>query len=123
LPIDEEDVALIFEDIHGGRSVLPPHHIPGRPALTRWNPDRGVFADNIVVMEVADADKHARACFGVNLDAQKAKSKFVMANEDVSTPDEMPMRRSPADVWGEEAQSVFERRSKEIERCRLAGVP
>jgi hypothetical protein len=74
-------------------------------------------------MEVSDADKHARMCFGVDLGARAAHKKFVMAQEEVRSPDELPRRLTPAEFWGEETQQVFERRSKEIERCRLAGVP
>jgi hypothetical protein len=121
LPLDEEDVALIFEDVHGGRSVLPPHLVPTRPALTRWDPARGPAPDNVVLMEAADADTHARACFGVR--ALGAPREFVLAREDVLSPDEPAPRQTPAQLWGAEAQAVYERHAREIERCRMADVP
>ncbi|EDR10387.1 uncharacterized protein LACBIDRAFT_152374, partial [Laccaria bicolor S238N-H82] len=58
LPIDEDDVALIFEDLHRGRSVIPPHNVPSRPTLVRWDPLLPLTVDNCVVMEFADAEKH-----------------------------------------------------------------
>jgi hypothetical protein len=110
--------------VHGGRSILPPHTVPTRPALTRWNPARGVLADNLVVMELADADRHARAVFGVNLGALRASKEFVMAREDVMSPDEAPhVRQTPAELWGEDVQRIYERRAREIERCRMADIP
>ncbi|KAF7328123.1 tRNA threonylcarbamoyladenosine dehydratase [Mycena venus] len=39
IPLDEDDVALLFEDVHRGRSVVPPHA-------------------NVVVMDAADAERH-----------------------------------------------------------------
>ncbi|KAJ7059338.1 hypothetical protein C8F01DRAFT_1301930 [Mycena amicta] len=56
LPID--DVALIFEDIHRGRSVRPPHPVPVRPTLVRWNLSEGLTLGNVVVMEQKEATKH-----------------------------------------------------------------
>jgi hypothetical protein len=37
LPIDEDDVALVFEDSHLSRSAVPPHAAPAHPTLLRWD--------------------------------------------------------------------------------------
>ncbi|KAJ7160066.1 ubiquitin-protein ligase molybdopterin-converting factor, partial [Mycena filopes] len=63
LPLNEDDVNLIFEDLHrGGRSVLPPHAVCVKPTLVVWDPapaDVGrVSVENVVVMEAADAARH-----------------------------------------------------------------
>ncbi|KAJ7732082.1 hypothetical protein B0H14DRAFT_3615853 [Mycena olivaceomarginata] len=39
-PLDEDDVALLFEDVHRGRSVVPPHAVPVEPSVVRWDPAR-----------------------------------------------------------------------------------
>ncbi|KAJ6618690.1 hypothetical protein B0H10DRAFT_2189366 [Mycena sp. CBHHK59/15] len=90
LPIDEDDVALIFEDLHRGRSVLPPHAVPSRPTLVRWDPAIPLRVDNCVVMDSPDAEKHLAGAAAAG----------------------------PAALWGAEAQSIVERRVKEIERNR-----
>ena len=38
LPLDDDDCGMLFDDIHRGRSVRPPHGVPERPALVRWDP-------------------------------------------------------------------------------------
>ncbi|KAJ7084949.1 ubiquitin-protein ligase molybdopterin-converting factor, partial [Mycena epipterygia] len=60
LPIDEDDVAVILEDVHRGRSVLPPHLVPARPTLVRWDPALPLTVDNCVVMDLPDAERHVR---------------------------------------------------------------
>ncbi|KAJ7893336.1 hypothetical protein B0H14DRAFT_3427420 [Mycena olivaceomarginata] len=35
--LDEDGVALLFEDIHLGRSVIPPHAVPVKPTLVKWD--------------------------------------------------------------------------------------
>ncbi|KAJ6603231.1 hypothetical protein DFH09DRAFT_968476 [Mycena vulgaris] len=60
LPIDEDDVALIFEDVHRGRSVLPPHVVPTRPTLVQWDPARSLTIENCVVMDFVDAERHLK---------------------------------------------------------------
>lgn len=94
LPINEDDVALIFEDIHRGRSVIPPHNVPSRPVLLRWDLRQPVTLDNCVVMEHVEAEKHAKGC------------------GDVGNP------VNPKDIWGEEVLDVVKRRAEEIRRER-----
>lgn len=95
LPIDEDDVSLIFEEIHRGRSVIPPHNVPSRPTLVRWDLTRALTVDNCVVMEHKDAERHIR-------DSQSDNGRF----------------KPPHTIWGEEVVEVVERRSEEIRRIR-----
>ncbi|GLB39743.1 putative ubiquitin-protein ligase molybdopterin-converting factor [Lyophyllum shimeji] len=95
LPIDEDDVALIFEDIHRGRSVIPPHNVPSRPTLVRWDVSRPLSVDNCVVMDFGEAERHIKEC---------------------GTP-EQPLKR-PEEVWGQETQKVVDRRIEELRRAR-----
>ena len=60
LPIDEDDVAFIFEDLHRGRSVVPPHNVPSRPVLLRWDNESPLTLENCVVMDTPEADKHVK---------------------------------------------------------------
>lgn len=103
LSIDEDDVALIFEDLHRGRSVIPPHDVPSRPVLVRWDSEVPLTAENCVVMEHADAEKHAMNCLGVSSADKRAING---------------VRQRPADFWGAEVALVVERRAKEVARNR-----
>jgi hypothetical protein len=87
-------VALIFEDIHRGRSVIPPHNVPSRPVLLRWDLRQPITVDNCIVMDYGDAEKHARGC------------------GDVGNPVD------PIEIWGEEVLDVVKRRADEITRQR-----
>lgn len=89
-------MAFIFEDLHRGRSVIPPHDVPSRPTLIRWNLTKPLSADNCVVMELADADKHAKLCL----------------------PRDGIESARPIDVWGEHVQEVVGRRGEEARRMR-----
>lgn len=99
LPIDEDDVGLIFDDLHRGRSVLPPHDVPTRPTLVRWDVNKPISLENVVTMDFKDVEKHSRQCLGLG------------ATEDT-------VLVSPAELWGEEVQRVVERRHKEIKEFR-----
>lgn len=98
LPIDEDDVAFIFEDLYRGRSVVPPHDVPTRPTLIRWDPSRPISTDNLVVFELNDAEKHARALW--NLDGSASSSM------------------TPEKLWGAEVKEVVDRRAAEARRVR-----
>lgn len=97
LPIDEDDVALIFEDLYLGRSVVPPHSVPVRPQLLRWDPLKPLVPENCVVFEFAEAEKHQRECLGVG-----------NAGE----------RRHPVEVWGDKVQSIVDKNAVEVEKYR-----
>ncbi|KAF8911348.1 hypothetical protein CPB85DRAFT_1375896 [Mucidula mucida] len=90
LPIDEDDVAFIFEDVYRGRSVVPPHDVPARPTLIRWEMKNPLSLHNCVVMEYSDAEKHAQQCGTEGL--------------------------SPLSIWGDGAQELVRRRAQEISR-------
>ncbi|KDR77066.1 hypothetical protein GALMADRAFT_1327319 [Galerina marginata CBS 339.88] len=96
LPIDEDDVALVFEDLYQGRSVIPPFDVPTRPALVRWDPTRPLSVENCVVFELNDAEKHVRTCWN---------------------PDGSPAT-SPDQLWGSMVKEVVERRAAEARRVR-----
>ena len=96
LPIDEDDIALIFEDIYRGRSLLPPHDVPTRPTLVRWDPARPLSLDNCVVFDQSDSEKHVKTCW----------------REDGS------QATTPNEVWGEDVQHLVDRRAAEARRCR-----
>ncbi|KAL0571258.1 hypothetical protein V5O48_010706 [Marasmius crinis-equi] len=93
LPIDEDDVAFIFEDLYRGRSAIPPHEVPTKPALVRWDLGKPVELANIVVMEEKDAVKHVKEC-------QPGAEQIVL----------------PVDVWGQEVQDIVEKKKAEVER-------
>ena len=92
LPIDEDDVALIFEDLYQGRSVVPPHDVPSRPTLARWDYTQPLAVDNCVVFEFKDAEKHAVTCL-----AAKSPS-------------------APVQLWGKGVEEIVKRRSAEARR-------
>ncbi|KDQ18385.1 hypothetical protein BOTBODRAFT_28795 [Botryobasidium botryosum FD-172 SS1] len=58
LPISETDVEYIFEDLHRGRSTIPPHAVLAKPVLARWDIREPLEKDgNIVVLSADDAQK------------------------------------------------------------------
>ncbi|KAJ7818711.1 hypothetical protein B0H14DRAFT_3473627 [Mycena olivaceomarginata] len=57
LPLDGDDVAL-FEDVHRGRNIVPPHAVPVKPTVVRWDPARALGMENVVVMEAGKAGVH-----------------------------------------------------------------
>lgn len=56
LPISERDIAYIFEDLHRGRSTIPPHAVLPRPQLSRWNAQAPLNSQNCVVLSYNDAE-------------------------------------------------------------------
>ncbi|EUC61554.1 ubiquitin-protein ligase molybdopterin-converting factor [Rhizoctonia solani AG-3 Rhs1AP] len=50
LPMSEQDVAYVFEDLHRGRSTIPPHPVLTRPQLSRWNSKEPLTTVNCVVL-------------------------------------------------------------------------
>jgi len=96
LPIDEDDIALIFEDIYRGRSLLPPHDVLVKPTLVRWDPARPLCLENCVVFDQSNAEKHVKTCWDGN------GSQAV----------------TPKALWGEEIQYIVDRKAAEARRCR-----
>ena len=93
LPIDEDDVSLIFEDIHKGRSLIPPHPVPARPTLVRWDLNEPLTLENVVVMEFAEAEKHLK------------------------TLTDEPQER-PINIWGEKVADIVESNNVEVSKYR-----
>lgn len=62
LPVDDDDAGLLFDDIHRGRSVRPPHPVPERSALVRWDPAAPLSLENCAAFEYADAERHLQEC-------------------------------------------------------------
>ena len=85
---------MLFDDIHRGRSVRPPHGVPERPALVRWDPAAPLSLENCVALEFADAEKHLNGC--------------------------LLEKRSPVEVWGAETVEVVRRRCEDQTRGHVA---
>jgi len=92
LPIDEDDVGLIFDDISRGRSVIPPHPVPSRPTLVRWNPAEPLTLENCVAMEYAEAERHVKECYEGG--------------------------KHPEEVWGQDVGDIVKRRADELRKVR-----
>ncbi|KAK0469328.1 uncharacterized protein EV420DRAFT_1493813 [Desarmillaria tabescens] len=91
LPIDDDDVSLILEDFYRGRSVIPPHEVPTRPVLVRWDLRRPLSLDNCVVMGHSDGERHMKAC--------RTEAGEI---------------QDPKNVWNDKVQDVVDRRVREI---------
>lgn len=83
---------MLFDDLYRGRSVVPPHDVPSRPTLVRWDPALSLSLENCVVFEHGDAEKHAAEC--------------CIGGKD------------PEELWGLEVAKVVSRRAAEVRRVR-----
>ncbi|ORY62739.1 hypothetical protein BCR35DRAFT_308979 [Leucosporidium creatinivorum] len=92
LPLTEEDVLYLFEEIHRARSVAPPLAVPSRPCLVRWRKEEGVRWDNLVVMEREEGARHEQLVL-------------------LGTSD-------PEEVWGPEVTALVRKRTEEERRVR-----
>ncbi|WRT68055.1 uncharacterized protein IL334_005030 [Kwoniella shivajii] len=90
LPITVDDIGFVFDDLYSGRSSIPPHEVLSKPTVTRWDRDRDLSEDNLVVMSVKQHIKHEKECL----------------NEG------KPLK----EVWGEEAVMKINRKSEEARR-------
>ncbi|KAL1948547.1 hypothetical protein VTO73DRAFT_12622 [Trametes versicolor] len=90
LPLDDDDLGLVFDDFYRGRSARPPHPVPERPALVRWDPAEPLSLMNCVAFEFADAEKHLQEC--------------------------LLEKKRPEEVWGSEVAEVVARRREEARR-------
>jgi hypothetical protein len=88
--VDMTDLAYIFEDLYNGRGSLPPHAIIPRPQAVRWDRERALTADNVVIMDQASTSKHLKEC----LEGGKGVEE----------------------VWGREAAAFIEKKSEEARR-------
>lgn len=78
---------------------MPPHPVPVRPALVRWDPTHAVTLENLVVMDEKEADRHVKECFGASSDVGDTK-------------------KQPEELWGSETADIVARRAEEIRRDR-----
>lgn len=92
LPLDEDDVSFVFEDLYRARSAIPPHDVPSKPVLVRWNLASPLSLTNCVVMDEVQAKKHLQSYA------------------------EQGEHWSPSTVWGDKAQSIVHKRSAEVAR-------
>ena len=83
-------MGIIFDDIHRGRSVRPPHAVPERAALVRWDAEAPLSLENCVAFEFADAERHLQEV--------------------------LLERKRPEDVWGAEVAEVVRRRRDEVRK-------
>ncbi|KAJ3488132.1 hypothetical protein NLI96_g3067 [Meripilus lineatus] len=95
LPIDEDDVAFIFEDIHRGRSIVPPYPVPVRPALIRWDPSRPLTLENVVVMEFKEAERHMKECYDAPEKGDNDSKDAVATVVDGCVDDTLKGKRAP----------------------------
>lgn len=105
LPIDEDDVSLIFEDIHRGRAVQPPFLVPARPTLVRWDLRKPVAPENVIVMEHTDAEDHLAKCIPRSGNGEPVLIQGVSA-------------RDPVDAWSAEVVSAVRSRIEEVRKAR-----
>lgn len=71
---------------------MPPHPVPARPALVRWDPAAPLVLENCVAMEHGEAERHVRECYEGG--------------------------KRPEEVWGEEVVQVVRRRAEEVRKVR-----
>lgn len=90
LPITQEDLGYIFEDLNYGRSTFPPHAVLPKPVAMRWTMMRPLTVDNVVIVGPKDAETHEKECLKGGKD--------------------------PVDVWGSEVVDLVERRFAEARK-------
>ncbi|KAJ7594381.1 hypothetical protein C8J56DRAFT_436001 [Mycena floridula] len=95
LPIDEDDVSMIYEDLYRGRSIIPPHEVPSKAALVRWDVSKRLSLENCVVMEEKNAEQHVQA-------SRSEEGSFI----------------EPRLIWGDAVQDIVDARAKDIARYR-----
>ncbi len=76
----------IFEDLHRGRSIVPPHQLPKRPTLTRWNPQEPLTPENCVVFDFSELTKHLEG---------------------------LKQGKTGEEIWGEEVAELVRKRKEE----------
>lgn len=97
LPISQEDLGYIFEDLNYNRSTFPPHVVLAKPMAVRWDLGREISVDNVVIVGPKEAEKHEREC--------------------------LIGGKSPVEVWGKEVVDMVERRFAEARKVMLYRRP
>jgi hypothetical protein len=54
LPLSDQEVGFVFEELHRSKSSLPPYESLSRPTLVRWNLGEPLSVANCVVMSSHD---------------------------------------------------------------------
>ena len=55
IPLSDQEVGFIFEELNRSKSSLPPYETLSRPTLVRWNLGEPLTVANCVVMSPQDA--------------------------------------------------------------------
>ncbi|KAM0791713.1 hypothetical protein ACM66B_003982 [Microbotryomycetes sp. NB124-2] len=92
IPVSEEDMLYLFEEVHRARAVCPPMYTTSRPCLVRWDKSKPIVWDNLVVFDRDQAAEHEKRC--------------LVGDED------------PRQVWGREVAELVEQRFKEEREIR-----
>jgi hypothetical protein len=92
IPITTEDVGYIFEDLNYGRSTFPEQLILPKPFAVRWDRERSLEDDNVVILGQADAEKHEKEC--------------------------LIEGKSLEEVWGKDIVAIVQRKVDEARRIR-----
>ncbi|KAJ7227598.1 hypothetical protein B0H12DRAFT_1328655 [Mycena haematopus] len=100
LPLSEDDVALLFDDVHRGRSVVPPHRVPVKPTLVWWDRTRPLGPENVVVMDAGEAARH---------EGEREEGGEGVGEEG---------GKGGPGVWGEDVHEAVRRRVAEVERWK-----
>lgn len=90
IEVTSDDIGLIYEDINFGKSSFPPHIVLPKPQACRWEKDRPLLPDNVVIMSPADAKRHEAEC--------------LIAGKSVE------------EVWGEDKCAVVRKRQEETRK-------
>lgn len=94
MPLNEDDMAYIFEDVHRGRSVVPPtFSTSSHPCILRWTPDAPLSWENAVVMTQDEAKRHEEGCLVEGKEGRE--------------------------VWGEETEEIVRERREEERAMRM----
>ncbi|KAF7296265.1 ThiF domain-containing protein [Mycena chlorophos] len=119
LPIDEDDVALVFEDVYRGRSGVPPFVVPTKPTLVRWNPHEPITPENLVVMEAKEAARHERAVFGdsISSESEAGDDEAIVEGAQANGTSGKKVITGE-ELWGAEVAQLVRKRAAEVRRVR-----
>lgn len=91
VPVNWEDIALVFEDVNCGRTTIPGQVVVQRPQAVHWDKSLPLTADNLAILSDKDAKKHEKE---VQVEG-----------------------KSVEEVWGAEAVAMVNRRNEETRKC------
>ncbi|ORX37153.1 hypothetical protein BD324DRAFT_579869 [Kockovaella imperatae] len=90
LPVTQDDIGFVFDDIYHGRSSIPPNVVLPKPQAVRWNKDRELTEDNLVMLSMKDAERH--------------ETEHLKGGKTLD------------EVWGDEVVQFVQRKSAEVRR-------